>query len=186
MKLISQLSFGLGFLFLGLANSSYGGPTEHGYEFSFDVFVPKNTCDISVQGTSVNLVDFGNVPLKQLELDASQGKVKLPFRVSIISCKTTNYDNNYITLTGNYTNDGFMDDVNKTFAVRISEKDNLLPNSPDYVTDKNTILWKDIKSNNVNKTFYAYLMCKNGVQNCAVDQNVGRFKATLTMTYMTD
>ncbi|MEX6219946.1 fimbrial protein [Providencia hangzhouensis] len=159
------------------------------HDFTFDLTVPKNTCDIAVTSDSgkKNIVDFGNVPLSKFGADASSGKIKKAFDVVISNCNTNSFDNNYIKLTGNYTiNDGFLDNPGKTFAVRISANDNANQSSADFITETNNVLWSNIKTQNVTKTFYAYVMCKNQVADCSIDQNIGAFKATLTLSYYAD
>ncbi|MFW0929252.1 MULTISPECIES: fimbrial protein [unclassified Providencia] len=157
------------------------------HEFTFNVTVPKNTCEIAIKGTSNNVVDFGNIPLHKFKKDASDGKLKLPFTVTLSKCKTKNFENNYLTLEGNYTqNDGFLDDPGKTFAVRISKKDNANPADQDFITNTNKVIWNNIVEDQLSKDFYAYVMCKNNTINCAVDDNIGKFKATLTLTYIAD
>lgn len=158
------------------------------HDFIFNLHIPKNTCEITVEGNGQkNIVDFGSVPLNKFKGDAAQGKIKLPFNVVLTNCKTKNYEGNYIKLTGNYTdNDGFLDDADKSFAVRISEKESAVSGDNVFFTQINNKMWKDIVEGNNTKTFYAYVMCKNSIQNCADDKNVGKFKVTLTLTYVAD
>lgn len=133
-------------------------------------------------------MDFGNIPMNKFKDDVPKGNLKLPFKVTVLNCKTKNYDGAYITLTGNYKEEqnGFLDDVGKTFAIRISSKDNATQDDPDFITDKNNKLFPKIESTTLSRTFYAYVMCQTGATECADDVNTGNFKATLTLTYISD
>ncbi|AMG68092.1 type 1 fimbrial protein [Providencia stuartii] len=162
--------------------------TDGLHDFVFNVHVPKNTCDIIIEGTSNNTVDFGNIPISKFKSDVPEGKVKLPFNVKLQNCKTTNFQGAYIKLSGSYSeeNNGFLDDNGKSFAVRISNKDNATPSDTDFFTEQNNKMWTGINSTNMNRTYYAYVMCKTGASECAGNENVGKFKATLTLTFIAD
>lgn len=186
MNALLKNNYGFMFILFGYMGGAIA-LTPGTHEFTFNVTVPKNTCEIAIQGTSNNIVDFGNIPLHKFKADASDGKIKLPFTVILSNCKTKNFENNYITLEGNYTqNDGFLDEPGKTFGVRISKKDNAKPADQDFITNSNKVLWSNIVEGQLSKDFYAYVMCKNNITNCAIDQNIGKFKATLTLTYVAD
>lgn len=162
-------------------------------EFVFNLSVPKNTCDILITGTSQNVVDFKNITLSKFKSDSDvpQGKVKLPFEVVLNNCKTKNFENSYITLSGNEANDGYLDSpLNKTFAVRISEKDNAQQSDTDFFDSNNNKIWVNSVSTPMSesgkKTYYAYIMCKGNANGCADDSNVGKFQSTLTLTFISD
>lgn len=187
MKALHLLIGGSLFLFSSIFNSTQA--RDDGlHDFTFNLTVPKNTCDINIEGTSANKVDFGNIPISKFKSDVPTGNLKLPFKVTIQNCKTKNHDGAYISLTGNYKaeQNGFLDDAGKTFAIRISNKNNATQGDADFVTEQNNKLFPKIEETALSKTFYAYVMCKTGTTECADDVNVGSFKATLTLTYVSD
>lgn len=157
-------------------------------EFVFNVRVLQNTCNIAIEGTSKNKVDFGSIPIKKLASDANNGAIKLPFIVTLSDCKNSNFSGNYIQISGNYVNNGYLDSpAGKDFAIRISDKDGAKSSDNSFFSDTKNKIWTNISGNNLNKTFYAYVMCKNGVTNCSnTAGNVGKFKATVTLTYLAD
>ncbi|WP_082970698.1 type 1 fimbrial protein [Morganella psychrotolerans] len=68
MITISLLSFWTGML-----------PAADNAEFTFNVKVLANTCEITVEGTAVNMVDFGSIPLEKFKTDAAAGNIKKRF-----------------------------------------------------------------------------------------------------------
>ncbi|MEX6197032.1 fimbrial protein [Providencia stuartii] len=106
-NLIFAVTLGVCMLF-GNANAK----DKEGVDIEFNVTVPKNTCDILIEGTSQNVIDFGSIALARLKSDSAEGKVKLPFSIKLAECKNNDFANNYITLDGNYVveNNGFLDD----------------------------------------------------------------------------
>lgn len=156
-------------------------------EFIFNVTVPKNTCNIIIEGTSINKVDFGSVPLKRLASDANNGNIKKPFQVKLSNCQNTSFSGNYLKISGNYVNDGFLDSPEgKDFAIRISDKDGAKASDNVFFANDSKI-WTNIAANNMNKTFYTYVMCKKGVADCSTKtENLGQFKSTITITYFAD
>lgn len=159
-------------------------------EFSFDVRVLKNTCHILIEGDAPNLVDFGILHTSKLKDDAKNGLVKKPFTVKLERCKNNDFTGSYIEISGNFVNDGFLDDPgNKDFAVRISDKNNAKQSDKVFFSNEvpNNKMWSDFTGNSLSKTFYTYIMCKNGISDCsATVDNIGDFKATITLTYMAD
>lgn len=187
MKILLKPISILLFFIVNISGVAFSATTPGAHDFTFYLTIPKNSCEINISGTSKNIVDFGNLPLDKFKSQASEGKIVLPFDVKLTDCKTTPFSTDYISISGNYTvNDGFLDDSNKTFAVRISEQDNAIQSDNVFYTNTNNRIWKNINENDMTKRFYAYVMCKNGVTNCAIDSNVGKFKATLTLTYVSD
>lgn len=184
----NKLLIGFAVSLLSCISISAQAATNGAHEFTFNLTVPKNTCDVKVVGTSNNVVDFGNIPISKFKSDVPEGKLKLPFSVTLSNCKTNNYDGVYLTLSGNYIadNNGYLDESNKTFAVRISNKDNAKQSDTDFITETNNKLIPKITGTPVTETFYAYIMCKTGESQCADDVNVGGFKSTLTLTLIAD
>ncbi|HGN3507067.1 TPA: fimbrial protein [Providencia stuartii] len=185
-NLIFAVTLGVCMLF---GNANANAKDKEGVDIEFNVTVPKNTCDILIEGTSQNVIDFGSIALARLKSDSAEGKVKLPFSIKLAECKNNDFANNYITLDGNYVveNNGFLDDPGeRTFAIRISDKETATQ-ADDVFFDKNkNKIWTNIQENVMEKQFYAYLMCKNGLKDCASDANIGQFKSTFTLTYMVD
>jgi len=183
MKTLFILSNSTLLFLCGFVGSSYSSQ-----EFTFDVTIPKNTCDVSVVGTSANKIDFGSIPLEKFKDDVPQGKYKSEFKVNLSNCKNTSFSGAYVSLSGIYNdqNNGFLDDVGKTFAIRISKKANATQSDTDFFTNTNNKIWTNITATNMSNTYYAYVMCKTGVNNCSDDQNVGKFKSTLTLTFVAD
>lgn len=163
-------------------------PAADNAEFTFNVRIMANTCEIAVEGTSVNMVDFGSVPLEKFKTDAAAGNLKKDFVVKLVRCKNENFTNNKILISGNYSNDGFLDSPgNKSFAVRISDKNNAKQSDDVFFNQQKNTLWSGFTSATDAKTFTAYLMCKNGVSDCSgTPENVGDFKATVTLNYVVD
>ncbi|MEY0302255.1 fimbrial protein [Providencia manganoxydans] len=189
MKMLFLLSLSLLLALVNITNFSYASINSEGFaEFSFMVHIPKNTCEVVINGTSANMIDFGNIPLNKFKSDASTGALKSAFTVKLANCRNNNFSDTRITLDGNYieATNGFMDTEGKTFAVRISDKDNAIQASTDFFTNKNNTIWKDIKDDKQEKKYYAYLMCKTGVGDCSGNENIGKFKATLTLTFISD
>ncbi|HCM62826.1 MAG TPA: type 1 fimbrial protein [Morganella sp. (in: Bacteria)] len=154
----------------------------------FTVKVLANTCEITVEGTAVNMVDFGSIPLEKFKTDAAAGNIKKDFIVKLVRCKNNNFTNNKILISGNYINDGYLDSPeNKNFAVRISDKNNAKQSDDVFFTKVKNTMWSGFTSSSDTKTFTAYLMCRNGIADCSASaENVGNFKATVTLTYMVD
>ncbi|WP_272690399.1 fimbrial protein [Providencia sp. PROV152] len=170
-------------------NYSVAAPTKGSQTFEFNLTVPKNTCNIQVVGTSNNIVDFGNVALAKLKSDSASGKLKLPFSINLSDCRSTHFDKNYITIDGNFVaeNNGYLDDAgSKTFAIRISDKENAVQSDDVFFNTTKKTVWDNISENEMSKQYYAYLMCKDGMSDCASDANIGAFKATFTLTYVSD
>lgn len=183
MKIIHFLNSCLIVSLFGFLNSAQASK-----EFKFEVTVPKNTCDITVDGTSLNKVDFGNIPMSKFKNEVPQGNVKLAFDVKLSNCKNNTFSGSYISLTGNYIEEfnGFLDDAGKEFAIRISPKSNATQGDTDFYTNVNNKIWTNIDKSNMSKTYYAYVMCKTGETSCASNANTGDFKATLTLTFVSD
>ncbi|WP_413492629.1 fimbrial protein [Morganella psychrotolerans] len=157
-------------------------------EFTFNVKVLANTCEIAVEGTAANIVDFGSVPLEKFKSDAAAGNIKKEFIVKLVRCRNNNFTKNKILISGNYINDGYLDSPgSKNFAVRISDKNNATQSQNVFFTNVNNTMWTGFTSATATKTFTAYLMCRNGIADCSASaENVGNFKATVTLTYMVD
>lgn len=163
-------------------------PAADTAEFTFNVKILANTCEIAVDGTAANIVDFGSIPLEKFKSDAAAGKIKKEFNVRLVNCKNNNFTKNKILISGNYSNNGYLDSPgSKNFAVRISDKNNATQSEDVFFTEQKNTMWTGFTSSSDQKTFTAYLMCRNGVADCSASaDNVGAFKATLTLTYMVD
>lgn len=157
-------------------------------EFTFNVKVPKNTCNLSVNGDGPNSIDFGTLPLSKLQNDAGQGKVKKNFTVTLSNCKNNLFSGNVVKISGNYVNDGYLDiPENREFAVRISDKSNAVQADKVFYSPTNNVIWSGINGSALSKDFTAYIMCKNGIADCSKsDGNLGEFKASVTLTYLAD
>lgn len=157
-------------------------------EFTFNVKVPKNTCNISVNGDSPNSIDFGTLPLNKLKNEAGQGKVKKNFTVTLSNCKNNSFSGSVVKISGNYVNDGYLDIPGKReFAVRISDKSDAVQADNVFYSPTNNVIWSNINGTALNKDFTAYIMCKNGIADCSVsDGNLGEFKASVTLMYLAD
>lgn len=157
-------------------------------EFTFNVNVPKNTCNISVNGDGPNSIDFGTLQLNKLKNEARQGKLKKNFTVTLSNCKNALFSGNVVKISGNYVNDGYLDIPGKReFAVRISDKTSAVQTDNVFYSPTNNVIWSGINGSVMSKDFTAYIMCKNGIADCsASDGNLGEFKATVTLMYMAD
>lgn len=157
-------------------------------EFIFNVNVPKNTCNISVNGDGPNSIDFGTLPLNKLKNEAGQGKIKKSFTVTLSNCKNNFFSGNVVKISGNYVNDGYLDiPENREFAVRISDKNNAVQSDNVFYSPMNDVIWSGIDGSVMSKDFTAYIMCKNGIADCsASDGNLGEFKSSITLMYLAD
>lgn len=163
-------------------------PAADNAEFTFNVKILANTCEIAVDGTSANIVDFGSIPLEKFKSDAAAGNIKREFTVKLVRCKSNNFTNNKVLISGNYVNNGYLDSPgSKNFAVRISDKSNATQSEDVFFTTAKNTMWTGFTSATATKTFTAYLMCRNGITDCSASaENLGDFKATVTLTYMVD
>lgn len=152
-------------------------------EFQFNVKIDKQTCKISVTGTSNNEVDFGSISatkIKNNQIDP------IPIKVLLSDCKTSHFNDTYVTMTAknSLNNVTFNDDAAKNFGIRLSNKDSVAQSSTDtdFIKSGDKI-WTNIDSNNLEKTFYTYVKCQTG---SGCNSQAGEFSSTLTFSYYVD
>lgn len=151
-------------------------------DFQFNIKINKQSCKISVTGTSSNEVDFGNIQLNKIKTNSVE---PIPIKVSLYDCKTGDYSDTYVRMDAKSTLNTvtFNDDTTKSFGVRISNKNTVASstNNADFFKSGDKV-WTNINSNDLEKTLYTYVKCKN----TTCEPEVGEFSSTLTFSYIVD
>lgn len=152
-------------------------------EFDFKVTIDKQTCKLSVSGTSNNEVDFGSIQSNKIKNNLIE---PIPIKVLLSDCKTNDFFDTYVTMKAKSTLNTitFNDDLNKSFGIRVSSKNNVAQSNTntDFFKSEDTV-WNNISIDKLEKTLYTYVKCKDPT---VCDPESGEFSATLTFSYIVD
>lgn len=151
--------------------------------FDFNIKIIAQMCKISIVGTSLNEVDFGNVTVADI-----RGNKVQPIQTKIIltDCTTSNFIGTHVKISPKNYLDGitFIDDPNKGFGISFSDKSNIMnsTSTTDFY-ERESNVWSNISENQLDKTLYTYVRCKQGNE-CA--PQVGDFQSTITFSFVVD
>ncbi|HEJ9414874.1 TPA: type 1 fimbrial protein [Proteus mirabilis] len=158
-------------------------PNAHSVEFEFNVTIDKQTCKLSVFGTSHNEVDFGSIQSNKIKNNLID---PIPIKVLLTDCKTNDFSDTYVTVNAKSSLNSvtFNDDIKKSFGVRLSNKNSVAQSNlnSDFFKSGDKI-WDNINKDQLEKTLYTYIKCKDAT---SCDPEVGKFSATLTFSYIVD
>ncbi|HEQ1857121.1 TPA: type 1 fimbrial protein [Providencia alcalifaciens] len=152
-------------------------------EFDFNVKVIEQMCRISIEGTSLNEVDFGNITVSNIEANQVQ---PIPITITLSDCTTNNFHNAVVKISPkNYIDPiTFIDEPSKNFGVSLSERNNVAAsaNFSDFI-EKGSNAWQNINQDQLHKTLYTYIRCPSG-KTC--DPQIGPFQSTITFSFLVD
>lgn len=152
-------------------------------DFDFKVNVVAQMCKISIVGTSLNEVDFGNVTVADIRANKVQ---PIQTKITLSDCMTNNFTGTYVKISPkNYLDSiTFIDDPSKGFGISFSEQKNVMNSSStaDFF-EKESQVWTNINENQLDKTLYTYVRCKIG-SDCS--PQVGDFQSTVTFSFVVD
>lgn len=157
--------------------------TAKGVDFEFNIKVDKQTCKLSIIGTSDGEVDFGSLQLSQIKNNSIE---PISIQLMLSDCITNDFTNTYVTMVAKSTinNITFNNDINSDFGIRVSDNSNVMQSTSD--TDffqSGDRVWTDIKSNKLEKKLYTYVRCKSNV---SCNPSVGNFSSTITFSFIVD
>lgn len=171
------------FLSLPILSLTFLSFIAKGVEFDFNVRIDKQTCKLSILGTSDGEVDFGNIQssnIKNNKIDP------IPIKLKLSDCLTNDFAGSYIIMVpkSNINNITFNDNTNRDFGVSISEKSNAIQSTSDADFFKSdSKVWSNINNNHLEKKLYTYIKCKN---NTSCNPDVGSFSSTITFSFIID
>lgn len=152
-------------------------------EFEFKVTVDKQTCKLSVTGTSNNEVDFGSIQASKIKNNLVD---PIPIKLLLTDCKTDDFSDTYVKMAAKATLNTvtFNDDITKSFGIRVSESGTATQsnNDTDFIKSGD-IVWTNIDKKSLEKKLYTYVKCKTGT---ACEPEAGEFFSTLTFSYYVD
>lgn len=151
--------------------------------FDFNINIMAQMCKISIVGTSLNEIDFGNITVADIRAHKVQ---PIQTKIVLSDCATNNFIGAYVKISPkNYLDSiTFIDDPAKGFGISFSEQNNIVNSSSmaDFF-EKESQVWTNINENQLDKTLYTYVRCQTGSE-CS--PQVGDFQSTVTFSFVID
>ncbi|WP_369310904.1 fimbrial protein [Providencia rettgeri] len=170
-------------LLLFLTSQSIIAIADNTAVFDFNVKVSAQMCKISIVGTSLNEVDFGNVSAADIKANKVQ---PIQTNITLTDCTSNNFSGAYVKISPKNYLDAitFIDEPIKGFGISFSELNNIRSSSStsDFF-EKESKVWSSITENQLNKTLYTYIRCPSGKE---CDPQVGDFQSTVTFSFVVD
>ena len=108
------------------------GWSANNAEFDFNVKVIEQMCRISIEGTSLNEVDFGNITVSNIEANQVQ---PIPITITLSDCTPVSLsERNNVAASANFS---------------------------DFI-EKGSNAWQNINQDQLHKTLYTYIRCPSG------------------------
>lgn len=152
-------------------------------EFEFNVRINKQSCKLSVSGTSNNEVNFGSLQASKIKANLIE---PIAIKVQLSDCLANDFVDTYVVMNAKSSLNTitFNDDVAKSFGVRVSNKNTVAQSNltSDFFKSGDRV-WENISQDQLEKTLYTYIQCSDPA---SCDPEAGDFSATLTFSYIID